>query len=223
MNVWQGEVGAVAQKRKAASAKFGRSDRSAVGRWFWEIDRVLLLLVAVLISIGLVAVAAASPAAATRYSGIGVHFTPLHYFYRQLIWIIAALPVMIGVSMLSKPAARRLCLEHSSWDSPGGFLRTYPLSLSYRSLFSRPHQPGSAGSHPLVPCGRGLLSGAARPQRRSSLRPAQGRAHAHPGGRSSPALLAARCGSPFARLRPLAHGRSPVVGSHPWRRSSSTL
>ena len=110
MNVWQGEVGAAAQKRKAASAKFGRSDRSAVGRWFWEIDRVLLLLVAVLISIGLVAVAAASPAAAVRYSGVGMSFAPLHYFYRQLIWIIVALPVMIAASMLSKPAARRLCL-----------------------------------------------------------------------------------------------------------------
>jgi hypothetical protein len=57
--------------------KFGRSDRSTVGRWFWEIDRVLLLLVAVLISIGLIAVAAASPAAATRYSGGAITFTPL--------------------------------------------------------------------------------------------------------------------------------------------------
>jgi hypothetical protein len=40
---------------------YGRSDRSAAGRWFWEIDRLLLLLVSVLIGIGLIAVAAASP------------------------------------------------------------------------------------------------------------------------------------------------------------------
>ena len=39
--------------------RYGRADRSAVGRWFWEIDRVLLLLVAILIAIGLVAVGAA--------------------------------------------------------------------------------------------------------------------------------------------------------------------
>ena len=110
MNVWQGEVGSVARKRKRMSDKFGRSDRSAIGRWFWEIDRVLLLLVAVLISIGLVAVAAASPAAGVRYSGGEVSFTPLHYFYRQLVWIMVALPVMIGVSMLPKSVARRLCL-----------------------------------------------------------------------------------------------------------------
>ncbi len=42
---------------------YGRSDTSPIGRWFWEIDKVLLLLVTVLIAIGLIAVAAASPAA----------------------------------------------------------------------------------------------------------------------------------------------------------------
>jgi cell division protein FtsW len=92
------------------AARLGRSDRSAVGRWFWEIDRVLLLAVAVLIAIGLVAVAAASPAAGQRYSGGGVTFAPLHYFYRQMVWIVLAIPVMIGVSMLPRPLARRLSL-----------------------------------------------------------------------------------------------------------------
>jgi cell division protein FtsW len=116
MNVWQGEVGAAAKKGKQ-SAKFGRSDRSAVGRWFWEIDRVLLLLVAVLISIGLIAVAAASPAAATRYSGGAVTMTSLHYFYRQLVWIMVAVPVMIAVSMLPRSTARRLCLGGAAFFS----------------------------------------------------------------------------------------------------------
>jgi cell division protein FtsW len=97
-------------RRKSMPLRLGRSDRSALGRWFWEIDRVLLLLVVVLISIGLVAVAAASPAAALRYSGGNVSFAPLHYFYRQLVWIIVAVPVMMGVSMLSKSMARRLSL-----------------------------------------------------------------------------------------------------------------
>ena len=96
--------------RKSGPERFGRSDRSAIGRWFWEIDRVLLLLVAVLISIGLVAVAAASPATASRYSGGAVSFAPLYYFYRQLVWIIVAVPVMIAVSMLPKTTARRMCI-----------------------------------------------------------------------------------------------------------------
>jgi cell division protein FtsW len=100
----------VGQLKSRSANRLGRSDRSAVGRWFWEIDRVLLFFVAVLIAIGLVAVAAASPAAGSRYSGNGVTFAPLHYFYRQLIWIVVGLPVMIGVSMLPREKARRLCL-----------------------------------------------------------------------------------------------------------------
>ena len=94
----------------ARAARLGRSDMSALGRWFWEIDKLLLILVAVLISIGLVAVAAASPAAAQRYSGGGLSFPPLYYFYRQLIWTMVAVPVLIGVSMLPKSTARRLSI-----------------------------------------------------------------------------------------------------------------
>ncbi len=90
------------QLKAKSGTRLGRSDRSALGRWFWEIDRVLLLFVAVLIAIGLIAVAAASPAAGQRYSGAGVTFAPLHYFYRQIIWIALALPVMIGISMLPR-------------------------------------------------------------------------------------------------------------------------
>ena len=71
----------------ADPSRYGRSDRSAAGRWFWEIDRVLLLMIAVLIGIGLIAVAAASPAAAQRYSGGSVRINELFFFYRQLMWI----------------------------------------------------------------------------------------------------------------------------------------
>ncbi|HST37626.1 MAG TPA: FtsW/RodA/SpoVE family cell cycle protein, partial [Allosphingosinicella sp.] len=95
--------------RKAA-ALVGRSKRTPLARWFWDIDKVLLVLVAVLISIGLIAVAAASPAAATRYSGGGHNVPALYYFYRQLIWIALAVPVMIGVSMLAQNSARRLSI-----------------------------------------------------------------------------------------------------------------
>jgi cell division protein FtsW len=100
----------VEQLRQQGANRLGRSDRSALGRWFWEIDRVLLFFVAVLIAIGLVAVAAASPAAGQRYSGGDVSVAPLHYFYRQLVWIMVALPVMIGVSMLPRTTAKRLSL-----------------------------------------------------------------------------------------------------------------
>ncbi|MEO7635525.1 MAG: FtsW/RodA/SpoVE family cell cycle protein [Sphingomicrobium sp.] len=90
--------------------RYGRSDTSAMGRWFWEIDKVLLLLISVLIAIGLIAVAAASPAAAHRYSGGNVHFPDLYYFWRQLAWIALGIPVMIAVSMLPRDRARKLSL-----------------------------------------------------------------------------------------------------------------
>lgn len=88
----------------------GRSDLSAVGRWFWETDRVLLLMVAILIAIGLIAVAAASPAASQRLSGGNIQYAPLRFFFQQLVWIAVAVPVMIGVSMLPKTMARRLAI-----------------------------------------------------------------------------------------------------------------
>jgi cell division protein FtsW len=87
-----------------------RSNQTTVGRWFWETDRMLLLMVAILIAIGLIAVAAASPAAAERLSGGKVQFAPLRFFFQQLMWIAVALPVMIAVSMLPKTMARRLAI-----------------------------------------------------------------------------------------------------------------
>jgi cell division protein FtsW len=64
----------------------------------------------VLIAIGLIAVAAASPAAAHRYSGGNVRFSELYYFWRQLAWIMIGIPVMIGISMIPRERARRLSL-----------------------------------------------------------------------------------------------------------------
>lgn len=88
----------------------GRGDRSPLGTWFFDIDRVLLLLTLSLIAIGLVAVAAASPASAVRYSGEHTHIAPLFYFWRQLLWVGISLPILFGVSMLPVDAARRFAL-----------------------------------------------------------------------------------------------------------------
>lgn len=98
-------------------ARMGRGDRSPLSLWFWEIDRVLLLLVAVLISVGLIAVAAASPAAAERYSGGSLVLSPLTFFWKQLMWVMLGLPVMIGISMLPQHQARRLALAGAAFFS----------------------------------------------------------------------------------------------------------
>ena len=113
-------IGSISGQIKAKAARldpssYGRSDTSAVGRWFWEIDKVLLLLIATLIGIGLIAVAAASPAAGQRYSGGSVQFSELHYFYRQIVWIAVGLPVMIGISMMPRDRAKRLSLAGAAF------------------------------------------------------------------------------------------------------------
>lgn len=105
------------KRSKKPVARLGRADRSPLSLWFWEIDRLLLSLLIVLISIGLVAVAAASPAAAHRYSGSGVTFPSLYYFWRQLAWVAVSLPVMLGISMLPKVTARRLALAGAAFFS----------------------------------------------------------------------------------------------------------
>ena len=63
--------------------RLGRGDRSPLGVWFWELDRVLLSLMMVLIAIGLLAVAAASPAGAQRLSSSSTELSSLYFFYRQ--------------------------------------------------------------------------------------------------------------------------------------------
>ena len=65
MDVSGQRTGIVAKMKRRG----GRGDQSPLGTWFWDIDRMLLLLTLFLIAIGLIAVAAASPASAVRYSG----------------------------------------------------------------------------------------------------------------------------------------------------------
>lgn len=88
----------------------GRGDPGAIGVWFFDIDRALLLLALLLMAIGLLAVAAASPASALRYSVDRTHIAPLYYFWRQVGWVAISVPLMIGVSMAPVGLARRAAL-----------------------------------------------------------------------------------------------------------------
>ncbi len=98
-------------KRKPLRERFedqlSRGSKTPLGLWFWEIDRILLLLAFLLIGIGLVAVAAASPASAERYSDATKQFASMHYFWRQTVWICLSIPVLLVVSMLPVGLARR--------------------------------------------------------------------------------------------------------------------
>ena len=90
--------------------RFGRADRSFLARWFWTVDRTLLFLIFLLMGIGVIAVAAASPAAALRLSDAQTRLPPLYFFHRQLMWVGLGLVVLLSVSMLPKNLARRLAL-----------------------------------------------------------------------------------------------------------------
>lgn len=96
--------------RGKVEGQLGRGNRSPLGLWFWEIDRVLLLIALILIGIGLVAVAAASPASAVRYSDGARQLQPLYYFWRQALWVVLSIPVMLAVSMMPTLVARRFAL-----------------------------------------------------------------------------------------------------------------
>ncbi|MGB5483501.1 peptidoglycan glycosyltransferase FtsW [Parasphingorhabdus sp.] len=103
-------AGSLKKKRFQLQSRLGRSDRSPLAIWFWELDRVLLGLVLTLVAIGLIAVAAASPVTALKQSTEAVTIDPLYYFYRQLGWVIVGIPLMLVVSMLPKEQARRFAI-----------------------------------------------------------------------------------------------------------------
>lgn len=92
------------------SSTLSRNNRSALGRWFWTIDKPLLAMVLLLIGLGVIAVAAASPAAAHRYSDAKKHIDDLYYLRRQIFWVLAGVPLMLATSMLSVLWAKRLAI-----------------------------------------------------------------------------------------------------------------
>ena len=92
------------------SNRLGRGDRSPLGVWFWELDRVLLGLILALIAVGLLAVAAASPAGAKRLSTEAVKLPELYFFYKQLMFTALGIPIMLFISMYPRDQARRLAI-----------------------------------------------------------------------------------------------------------------
>ncbi|WP_294337666.1 putative peptidoglycan glycosyltransferase FtsW [uncultured Sphingomonas sp.] len=97
--------------RSRVDERLGRGNRGPIAMWFWELDRVLLLLAFLLIAIGLIAVAAGSPATAQRYSGLNHQLAPMYYFWRQVMWVGVSVPVLLVFSMLPPTFAKRFALS----------------------------------------------------------------------------------------------------------------
>ena len=85
------------------SIVFPRTDTSRLGRWWWTVDRWTLAALAVLIAFGALLILAASPPVAERLD------LPSFYFVqRHLLLVPVALALLVGVSLLTPRAVRRL-------------------------------------------------------------------------------------------------------------------
>lgn len=82
-----------------------RTDRGMIANWWWTIDRWFLAAFLGLMGLGILLSFAASPAVAER---IGLH--SFHFVTRQIVFMIPALGVMLGVSFLDDRQVRRLAL-----------------------------------------------------------------------------------------------------------------
>ena len=82
-----------------------RTDRSLIGIWWWTVDRWLLTSALLLMVIGLLLVMAASPPVAAR-----IGLPEQHFVWRQLIYLVPSVGIMLGISLLSARTIRVLAL-----------------------------------------------------------------------------------------------------------------
>src|SRR3546814_6850286 len=93
---------AATRTTKRRGPRLSRADRTPLGLWFWEIDRVLLLLVSILVAVGLVAVAAASPVAAQKLSTSTASLDPPYRSEEHTSELQSLMRISYAVSCLKK-------------------------------------------------------------------------------------------------------------------------
>jgi cell division protein FtsW len=84
---------------------FSRSDNSVLSRWWWTVDRWMLALVLVLITVGIWLTLTASPAVAERLG-----LDAMHFFKRQAFFLALGLMTVLGISMMSTQMVRRVAV-----------------------------------------------------------------------------------------------------------------
>ncbi len=85
-----------------------RTDSSVVGRWWWTVDRWLLIAVGLLMAIGVILILTASPAVMIRIRATD-EVSPFHFVQRHVLFLGVAALTMFLVSLLSPAGVRRLC------------------------------------------------------------------------------------------------------------------
>ncbi len=82
-----------------------RTNRTPLGRWWWTIDRYMLLTLLLIMVFGGILVMAGSPAVAER---IGLH--PFYFVQRHAFFTVLGLCLLVGISMLPAVTIRRVAV-----------------------------------------------------------------------------------------------------------------
>ncbi|MEM7441849.1 MAG: putative peptidoglycan glycosyltransferase FtsW [Pseudomonadota bacterium] len=82
-----------------------RTDATVFGRWWWTIDRLSLTALGMLIGLGAIMVAAASPPVAER-----INLPDYHFIQRHLVLLVPTIGILVVCSTLSANWVRRVSL-----------------------------------------------------------------------------------------------------------------
>ena len=82
---------------------FARSDDSLISRWWWTVDRWMLVALGALMAAGVILIFGASTPVAERLG-----LSSFHFATRQVVFLVAAIGVMFVVSLMSIKMVRRL-------------------------------------------------------------------------------------------------------------------
>jgi cell division protein FtsW len=84
-----------------------RTDSTVIGRWWWTVDRWMLVAIALLMALGVILITTASPAVVLRIRNSD-NVSEFYFVQRHLMMLVPAIAVMFLVSLLSPLALRRL-------------------------------------------------------------------------------------------------------------------
>ena len=87
------------------SASFARTDTSVLGRWWWTIDRWILVALGALICIGIILTFAASPPSAGR-----IGLDSYHFVKQQMFYLPMGVLIVLSVSLLSPRGIKRVAI-----------------------------------------------------------------------------------------------------------------
>jgi cell division protein FtsW len=85
---------------------FKRSDTSPLAEWWRTVDKGLIAAALILLGLGIVLSLAAGPPAAAK---LDIE-DPFHFVYRQAGFVLVAIGILLGSSLLDPVWARRVCL-----------------------------------------------------------------------------------------------------------------